>query len=819
MGDSSPDSLLRTVKFILLFVSVLIAVYPSAAVAEEAGTNEEKPAEQLPGLAELMPMASSLYGRLSSLQKLIIDLPDPYGLERAFSAIDSSLGIPAGEIESLRAKGRFPYSRLLEIKAEIDQLAAGLEETGEPLRDSIRLMDRLRDEWLMEKSRWELWQSALEEDLEIERVRTTFEEVSGTIENALAIIHSKLVPMLEVQGHAGRVSERIIGLSGELDAMLERSRHGGLIGSTPSMMTSEYLRKLGRASGEALRNLLGGFSWPRGNLLARHGLAVAIQIMISLVLFGMLHRNRRKLKVAERWRFLAERPVSGGFFFVSIAAMILYAYSGAPGLLKLANMVVSSITFIRLSSVFMDKPWKRGACVWIMAVWIINSAFDIFWVPFPLFRIYAVLVSLAGSLMCLRWAAEGRRAGASPLPVNLLRVCSMFLAFILVAEIRGSGSLPTYLLGSFVMSLAVVLIFTLFLYIIHGGIEWLFRRGSTWQTSLLKGVDTDSLIRRTTYFIDFAVYGLVLVPGILMMWGAYDSLGEATDGLLSLGFEIGSKRFSIGLLIVAVAILYGTFFISWAIRRSLMETLLAKYSTERGVRLSIARLIHYLIVFIGFLIIISVLGVDITKLTIMISALGVGIGFGLQGIVNNFVSGLILLFERPVRVGDYIEIGGKWVEVKRIGIRSTNVYTFDKTDMIIPNADLITNQVINWTLSSRLARIIINVGVAYGSDVELVMKKLLECAEANEQVSGSPPPRVLFLSFGSVSLEFELWVYVQDAGARLAVRSELHQEIDRAFREAGIEIAFPQLDLHLRSVDEGAVVKVRGNGEETPTKD
>ena len=151
-----------------------------------------------------------------------------------------------------------------------------------------------------------------------------------------------------------------------------------------------------------------------------------------------------------------------------------------------------------------------------------------------------------------------------------------------------------------------------------------------------------------------------------------------------------------------------------------------------------ARLVHYVIIFVGFLLALSALGFEITKLTIMLSALGVGIGFGLQGVVNNFVSGLILLFERPVRVGDTIEIDGKWAEIKRIGLRATTVQTFDQADVIIPNADLVTNQVTNWTLSNRRVRLIIPVGVAYGSDVPLVMETLMACAKDNEMVAETP---------------------------------------------------------------------------------
>jgi small-conductance mechanosensitive channel len=233
----------------------------------------------------------------------------------------------------------------------------------------------------------------------------------------------------------------------------------------------------------------------------------------------------------------------------------------------------------------------------------------------------------------------------------------------------------------------------------------------------------------------------------------------------------------------------------------LTEHVLARRKVETGVSHSVARLLHYALLTIGFVTALVVLGVDLTKMTLLASALGVCIGFGLQTIVNNFVCGLILLLERPLRVGDTIELGGQWVKIAKIGLRSTTVRTLDRADVIIPNSDLITNQVTNWTLTDRHAERAIAVGVAYGSDVALVMQTLKECALAHPGVMKSPEPRVLFRSFGDSALNFELRVWIADVDNRLQVESDLHQEIDRRFRQAGIEIPFPQQDLHVRSIE------------------
>ncbi|MBW2237329.1 MAG: mechanosensitive ion channel, partial [Deltaproteobacteria bacterium] len=183
-------------------------------------------------------------------------------------------------------------------------------------------------------------------------------------------------------------------------------------------------------------------------------------------------------------------------------------------------------------------------------------------------------------------------------------------------------------------------------------------------------------------------------------------------------------------------------------------------------------------------------------------ALGVGIGFGLQTVVNNFVSGVILLFERPVRVGDRVQIADLLGVVTHIGLRASRIRTFDGSDVIVPNGDLIASQLINWTLSDAKRRIILPVGVAYGTDPEKVLAILEGVARENPEVLDDPPPETLFRNFGDSSLDFELRAWTESERGWNPVRSDLAVSISRAFAEAGIQIPFPQRDLHLRNLDQ-----------------
>jgi small-conductance mechanosensitive channel len=271
--------------------------------------------------------------------------------------------------------------------------------------------------------------------------------------------------------------------------------------------------------------------------------------------------------------------------------------------------------------------------------------------------------------------------------------------------------------------------------------------------------------------------------------------------ILMEGFQIGSLKVVPSRVLLAVVTLAGLIALTTWLKGRINHQL-EKSPMERGSREALVTVSGYGGILIAVVASLGVAGIEFSNLAIIAGALSVGIGFGLQNIVNNFVSGLILLIERPVKTGDWIVVGGTEGHVKRIRIRSTQIETFDRADVIVPNSELIASQVTNWMLRDTIGRARIPVAVAYGSDTQKVKEVLLKVASEHAEVIHHTPsmaPDVLFLAFGDSSLDFELRVYVRNIDKRLRVRSDLNFAIDATFREAGIEIPFPQRDLHVKN--------------------
>ena len=262
----------------------------------------------------------------------------------------------------------------------------------------------------------------------------------------------------------------------------------------------------------------------------------------------------------------------------------------------------------------------------------------------------------------------------------------------------------------------------------------------------------------------------------------------------------GADTVTIGGILLLVFLFASVIIVERILQRLLIRRFLSKTRLQPSLQYGLSRIFGYTLIAIGFYVAFQAVGFDLSSLAIVAASVGVGVGFGLQNIINNFVSGIIILAERPISIGDRIEVAGVAGRVTKIQLRSTTVVTNDNITMIVPNADFISNTVTNWSHGDPKVRIRVPVGVAYGSDLKLLQRLLLEAAAEHPKALRDPSPVVLFNEFGDSSLNFELGVWTQEMTATpIHFTSQMNFIIEQKLRENDIEIPFPQRDLHVRS--------------------
>jgi small-conductance mechanosensitive channel len=494
-----------------------------------------------------------------------------------------------------------------------------------------------------------------------------------------------------------------------------------------------------------------------------------------------------------------QRPEAAAFLVSCLA--LLWFYPRAPLLVYDIGLFGSVVPMMQIRTVLVP-PRLRRTGLWFAILMVIQQTIAIVASGTELERIGNLALSVTGSWLLWRGLRPGGNLRASepgrwPAAVEVASKILLAAAGLsIVANIAGNISLASVTVASLLILCYVAMVLVAATKVLEAMLAEAVQFGS--RHSIYIRTYRHEILGRGRWLLTVAAVlswgGLALFSYSLM-----DEFGALIKDWMALSWSIGEVRLSLGTVLLFGVVLWIGTLVARLISRTVELDVLGRLSLPRGVPVTIGSLTRYALVAIAFLVALAATGFQLGQLAILGGALGVGLGFGLQNIVANFVSGLILAFERPISVGDVVQLAaGLTGQVRQIGIRASIIHTFDGAEVIVPNSELISGEVINWTRADRLRRIEVKVGVAYGSDLKQVLQLLLKAAAEHEEVAARPAPDAIFVAFGESSLDFSLRFW-GDFERSATIKSGVAVAVNDALTAAGISIPFPQRDLHLVS--------------------
>jgi small-conductance mechanosensitive channel len=788
---------------LFLFLGLTHPVFGQNAESSGSGPADvagEQPTAAVP-TSEITVLAAAETINLQRIEKLS-ESPDAYSwLSPAVADEERAIALLLGELDQIdttRISTRELEDQRHWWQEHQDQQARWLID----LNARWRTLQRARDDLERIRERWQLTRDA-----------PSWQELPEELRQNVIEIIDQVGPLQE------KTQERVTQIASVLGRLMEAQQHTsdalGRLDAISDRVNERLLRQdaepLWRLHDLEARELLDsvqttGRRWAEEvtQFAETHPTVLLVHLLLFVGLLAATlvarHGSRSWLPSEAKFartRFVASRPYAVAFV-LSILAVPGF-YGSAPASVRDLFGFLLIVPMLRLGSGLMNKA-ERISLHNALVLFAVHLLVHICPGGSHLQRIMLLAATALGVLLLARviwlWRGDDRIGYWNRVAFGGTCLAFALLSVALIGNVIGWLSMAGLLVDATVTSglgacIAVLIV----------------RAGTCLAPLAARGVTGrlfPSLRRNGEQFE--RIVQLVLVVLVLLFWsrGTLDRfrllepLAEQWGILSSLPLSWTGLSVNVGQVLRAVGILVVSILALRCVSFILREEVFPKLRLRPGVAGMLTLLSNYAVVGIGLVMAAAVLGLTATQLTVLFGALGVGIGFGLQNIVNNLVSGLILVCERPLKVGDRVEASGNLGIVKKIGVRATVVRTLDGAEVIVPNSDLISKEVTNWTLSDPISRIELRVGVAYGSDPDQMIAVLRQVAAENSRVLLEPEPLALMVGFGDSSLDFRMLCWTSDED-RLEVVSELHLAVDAALRDAGIVIPFPQRDLHVKS--------------------
>jgi potassium-dependent mechanosensitive channel len=781
--------------------SAVPARAPAQASAQPAqAPTAAKPAPVAIPLADIPIEADRLAGTLRDLEAHARPSPAALAIEAKFPPLAQLVAD-----EKLDTRNQLMGTSSLTEVGNLGDLWAGIRSDlrgwADQLRGEATELGKILDQLAALNETWTATRDAARGAKAPPAVLKRTDEAVSAIAATIAQVTSRRVAVLNLQVKIGEqmvtvdeVAAQVAEVTAaDISSILQRDRPPLWRAWGEGPPTGEIWPRL-RASAAPQLDVLGRFAAERPRGMLAH--AVLLVLLAALMLEA--RRRIRGWPAAERTDAalqVFEFPLSTAL----VVALFLstWVYERPPTIVISVVGLILLVPLLRIAAQ-LTAP-APVAMVWVVAVlYLVNRLRDIALLNTPVIEQYVMVLMTGGAAVSFMWLRQRRALviGRYWIPDPIAWLGIVLLAVSCLGGALGYMRLARFLGGGVLRSIYTAIGLYAGALVLLAYFAYLLR---VWPLVRLHMVERHHLVlvRRARAMLVWAVTLLWL--GTTLRW--FSLLDGAENlGLAVLDYHVtrGFVSISLGDVLAFVATIWVAFLLSRFVRFALEEDVYPRLPLGRGLPYAVSSLLHYVILLLGFLAAIGAMGVDLNRVTLLTGAFGVGVGFGLQTIVNNFVSGIILLLERPIQVGDAIQMTDLDGEVRRIGIRSTTVHTWRGAEVIVPNATLISGNLTNWTLSDRTRRFELTVGVAYGADPQRVIDLLREAAAAVPGVLKNPGPVVLFQSFGDSALNFEVRAWTARFEEWAAVHSQVAVAVNGALKAAGIEIPFPQRDVTLR---------------------
>jgi len=789
-----------------VLVPLLLAILlssPCHAAPDEATTSqsEERITQETPsypGLEEVVPRAAELDTAVAAALQQIEQLQQISEFSSLADELRQDWESEQAQLAGYGDQNEWPVNRLLNVRSYLERIEKDVAQLLTRIADPLKTLEETRKTWSDQQRYWQEWQQALQSS-GAKLPRATFREVQQTITETLARVTAATTTLLKLQEDVSATGQQIVTFRESLATVLSKVQESPFRRNAFPLFSGDYVRQFQPELFTRAKSGLLASLQIRSEFFQRQLWLLVVQLALLLSLVPLLvHLKKTTAEKTDDLHFIFSRPFSAAIF-ISVTTTSLFFFN-PPQLVLLCLLTIATIAVVRLACALLSEGNQRTLTYSLGAVFIISKMLTAMATPAPLYRLYLSVLALVGIPFLYSLVRRHRTHTDNPFDryVLLLFGGMTILAVALLAQIGGYATFTQALLSASLDTVIVILFTLMALRIVEGSIELTFNSRLIGARRFVKNLGPHVSIRLQR--LGKAV--IILISGLYLLktWGLYGDMRSAWESLMGFEVAIGEFHLSVQMVVLVIVVLYFSIFVSWFFQAFLESQVFFGKRIDRGVRDAFKKLSHYALVLVGFVTAMSMAGIELRNFAILAGAFGIGIGFGMQDIVNNFVSGLILLFERPVKVGDAVIIDGQWGAINKIGLRSTVVETWDHSEIIVPNSQMISEKVLNWTLSSNISRITIPVGVRYGTDLKKVIEILNKIGDGHPAVVTDPAPSAIFTEFGDSSINFELRVWVDDIKHRLTVISDLGLSIDQAFKKAHIEIPYPQRDLHLRSV-------------------